>query len=368
MFHPDAILTEKQETSNDKMKKNIKNILIYSGIFVILLIIGVIISDAIIIFHAKHILKTADSIPFEKDMHKVYPAIPAEKNALYIINKVYNKRNALPDDLKQLDEQINSTDLRSDEIPLETLQKFWNNKEVIAVVDELSSVPYTAKFSLNYADEPEKLNEKIIMLNSMFNFYLHYLKFCAVEKQHLQTLHAFQKLLIINRAFENQKLTFTEIRLQKNWIAAIDALVHYGPTGKRYEEYYHSLQKLIDSLDFKYHPELTYKYNELKNFLNYKPFEKGFSFAAHRNYIGTLKYITINFSDFLRSKVIIEKKIFEDKKMLTQTHLKTLMQLKLYQMKHGFFPEAIEGFPTLEHREKLLYKRISPNDFILKNK
>lgn len=75
------------------MKKNIKNILIYSGIFVILLIVGVIISDAIIIFHAKHILKTADSIPFEKDMHKVYPAIPAEKNALYIINKVHNKRN-----------------------------------------------------------------------------------------------------------------------------------------------------------------------------------------------------------------------------------------------------------------------------------
>lgn len=356
------------------MKKTILKTAVYIGSFILLFIIGVIISDTIIIARAKHILSIADSLPFEKDMQKAYPDINSAANGFSFINNVYIKRNALPENLKKLDEQITKSDLRNSEIPIETLRKFYQDKNVIAVIDTLSSIPYTTKFSLNYVSEPELYTEKLNVLMKMHNFYRHYLKFCSSEKQHLQTLHAFQKLLIINRALENQNLYITENMLQKFWISAIDALVHYGPNDKRYEEYYKSLQKLIDSLDFKYYPELTIRYNELKKLLEYNSLQEKNPLWAYRNKIGTIKAMTNEFYNTLKTyplpaslerNPMLEKDIFLQKKIQTQTQLKTLLRLKLYYLKHGFFPEAIEGFPPLPQIEKLRYKRIAPDDFFL---
>ena len=85
------------------MKKTVSKILIYPGTFILLFALGIVISDVIIIAKAKYMLKIADTLNFEKDMQKLYPTLPDEKNGFTLIKKVYDLRQNLPDELKKTD-------------------------------------------------------------------------------------------------------------------------------------------------------------------------------------------------------------------------------------------------------------------------
>ena len=357
------------------MKKNIKKILIYLSAFILLFLTGALISNIIIIARAKNLLNIADSLFFEKDMSKIYPTLPADKNSFTLIRKLYDARQNLPQELKQLDLTITAKFIRDDSISTATLRKFWNAPEVTAITKELSSVPYTAKFSLNYLTEKNDFANKMKILHSMHNFYLHYMKFCAIEGEKLQTLHIFQKLLVINNVLVRHPST-GDTTLQFFWADALDALVHYGPVEKRYEDYYNALKQLVDSVDFPFNEDavLAVCYNNLKNSLNFKNTPGENIFIKQKNYVNNVKADTRALYEQLRIRPLkvdlkrnpmLFKDTFARYKTITQTHLKTLIALKFYQLKHGHFPEAIEGFPPLPFREELIYKRIAPNDFIL---
>ena len=58
-----------------------------------------------------------------------------------MIKNLYDARQKLPDDLRELDRKITTSFLRSDTLSQETLRKFWNAPEVVAITGELSSVP-----------------------------------------------------------------------------------------------------------------------------------------------------------------------------------------------------------------------------------
>lgn len=357
------------------MKQIAKKIILLFSIFILLFICGIAISDIIIIARAKNLLSIADSLHFEKNSKNIYPELSAEKNSFSMIKNLYDARQKLPDDLRELDRKITTSFLRSDTLSQATLRKFWNAPEVVAITGELSSVPYTAQFSFNYLSEKNDFNNKMNILRSMHKFYLHYLKFCASEGEKLQTLHVFQKLLVLNNVLK-QHPSAGDMTLQHFWINSLDALVHYGPTEKRYEDYYNALKQLVDSIDFKYNEDLvlTICYENLQKSLQWRNTHGSNIFSRHTNYINNIKADTKEFYSQLRIRPLavdlqrnpmLAKDIFAKNKTITQTHLKTLIMLKLYQLKHGSFPEAIEGFPPLPFRDELVYKRISPGDFVL---
>lgn len=359
------------------MKKTVTKILIYSGAFILLFALGIAISDIIIITKAKYILKIADKLNFEKDMQKIYPTLYDEKNGFSLIKKVYDLRQNLPPELKKTDLSIVELDLRDLDSHSEKLRKFRNTPEISNLLSELDSVPYTTKFSLNYAAEPKMLDNKLNIIKSLHKFYIYQLRFCSIEKEKLQSLHIFQKMLILHRALERQNINAAEKLRCELWLNALDCLVHYGPTEKRYEEYYKALQMLVNSLDFEFCSPITVEYNNLKKSLIFSNTKADTIFAKHNIYITNLKTATNNFrktlmqyplpTDFNRNPQL-PKDVFVKNKTISQTHLKTLMLLKLYQLKHGNFPEAIEGFNNLPYRDMLIYKRISPNDFVLSRK
>ena len=319
------------------MKKILKNTLIFSGLFAILFICGVIISDIIIIARAKYMLKIADSLNFPKNLHQLYPTLAPEQNGMTMIQNIYNARKNLPTELQQLDNKITMSAL-NDNIPVETLRNFWKSKEVLAITAELSSVPYTLQFSFNSTPAEENFQKQIEMLKSLHNFYLHYMKFASLEGEKLQTLHIFQKLLVLNRALEGQQCQLTEKLRMDFWMSSLETLVHYGPAEKRYEEYYKSLQMLINSLDFEYYPELTMHYNILKNSLHIPSADGKNIFIRHRDYIASLKNSTNTFYTLMRTSVLpadekrippLPQDLFKQNKKQVIERLQTLIQLKI---------------------------------------
>lgn len=355
------------------MKFNVKKLLIYTLCFVLLFALGVIISDTIIVARAKYMLHIADSLNFEKDIKKAYPEVPIEQDGFKEIEKVAAALDKLPDGLQELDRKLNIYDKSLSE---KELQTFWNAPEIITIANSLPSVPYTAAFNLKFYSERGKLTQKLLLIKRLHTFYINYLKFSAAQGSKLQILHIFQKLLTLHRALERQNLAQCEYFRQTLWVSALEAIVHYGPKEKRYEEYYLALQKLIQSLDFEYCPQLTIRYNNLKIALNHPPAGDNL-IQKHKNYISSIKELTKELRDSLMQYPLppdlkrnppLEKDFFAKEKTITQTQLQILMFLKLYQLKNGFYPEAIEGFPELAMAEELTYKRISPDEFVLKRK
>ncbi len=367
------------------MKKNIVKILIYSALLVLFFIIGAAISDAIVIGYAKYILKTADSLNFEKDMEKVYPTLDDKENGLDIIRQVYSMRQNFPDDLKGMDIKIThcpsnsiadiQDSLRNSKYSSAEAELFWKAPQVAAATEKLTSIPYTTKFSFNYASDNTKFDENIFMLKAMRNFYLHYLKYCAEKGEKLQTLNVFQKLLILNRALNKQNLQNIENQKMDFWILSLDTLVHYGPSEKRYLEYYQTLQKLVNAIDFEYHAELTRSYNKLHNALDFSKV-KGNNLLERRNtYIYNIKETTQKLYDDIKIYPLdadpdrsepLDKDIFAKKQKIIKTKMNLLMAIKLYQIQNGKFPEKISELEDFKSVDFLEYKRLSDDDFILK--
>ncbi len=355
------------------MKENIKKILIYLCCFVLLFLLGVAISDAVIIARAKYLLHVADSLNFEKDMQKAYPVIPSERNGFAEFEKIAAALDKLPPEMQELDRKLNSELNRNHSV--DEQKKFWENPEVTAIANNLPSIPYNIKFDLGYGTGRSNSARSLQLIRRLHNFYVNYLKFSASQGDKLQVLLIFQNLITLNRSLERQNLASCEYLRQDLWISTLDTLVHYGPTEKRYEEYYLALQKLVQSLDFEYCPQLTVRYNNLKIAL-VNPLYGDNLIQKHKNYINSIKEFTKELREALMQYPLpadlkrnppLEKDIFFKQKSIVQSQLQILMHLKLYQLKNGFFPEAVEGFPVTQF-DNLLYKRISPNDFVLKQK
>ena len=375
LFRQAEIHIHDTENTENKMKKNITKILVYIGCFIVLFLLGATMSDLIIFVRAKYLLHIADSLNFEKDIGKVYPVLPPEKNGFTELEKVYNALDELPAELKALDSKMNLTSnvTASDE----EQKKFWESPAVSEIANSLPSIPYTTRFDLGIYNSKNKIRQNLKIIRRLHNFYINYLKFSAAHGDKLQILLVFQKLITINRALEQQNLASCEDLRQELWISALDTLVHYGPTEKRYEEYYLSLQRLVQSLDFKYCPHLTIKYNNLFQALNNPVKHEGNFFRKHTLYINSIKEFTKEFRtalmqyplppDLKRNPPLAQDTFFKQKSV-TQAQLQILMHLKMYQLKNNFYPEAIEGFPAPALASELIYKRISPNDFVLKRK
>lgn len=356
------------------MKKNIKKILIYLCCFILLFLLGVAISDTVIIARAKYLLHIADSLNFEKNIQKAYPVIPPERNGFAEFEKIAAALDKLPPEMWELDRKLNSELNKISSV--EEQKKFWENPQVSAIANSLPSIPYNIRFDLGYGSGRGNLPRSLQLIRRLHIFYVNYLKFSASQGDKLQILLIFQNLITLNRSLERQNLASCEYLRQDLWISALDALVHYGPTEKRYEEYYLSLQKLVQSLDFEYCPQLTVLYNNLKIALANT--DAGDTLIEkHKNYITSIKEATGELRNSLLQYPLppdmkrnppLYKDIFFKQKSVVQSQLQILMHLKLYQLKNGFFPEAIEGFPVTQFADNLLYKRISPNDFVLKQK
>lgn len=355
------------------MKKKIKKILLYFAAFILLFAAGIAISDTIVIARAKYLLHIADELNFEKEITGEYPPLPAERNGFTEIEKVYNALKKLPSELNELNRKLNR--FANNISTPDEQKKFWEAPEVIEIANSLPSIPYTTRFDLGFSSS-RNIAPKLQTIQHLHNFYINYLKFSASQGDKLQVLLIFQKLITLNRALERQKLGICEHQRQLLWISALDTLVHYGPTEKRYLEYYQSLQKLVQSLDFEYCPQLTVIYNNLKTAVN-SPANGNNTYEKHKNYISSVKQATREFRtallhyplapDLKRNPPLAQDTFFKQKSV-TQAQLQILMHLKMYQLKNNFYPEAIEGFPAPALASELIYKRISPNDFVLKRK
>ena len=357
------------------MKKNILKTFGYIACFILLFLLGAAFSDLIIYARAKYLLHVADSLNFKKELTEAYPVLSADRNGFTELEKIYNALEKLPAELNALDKKIN---LSSNNTSTAEEQKiFWEAPEIIEIANSLPSIPYTTRFDIGFCNERNKIEKKLNMLCRIHNFYINYLKYSAAHGDKLQVLLIFQKLITINRALERQNLTSCEDLRQQLWISALDTLVHYGPTEKRYKEYYQSLQKLVQSLDFEYCTELTIKYDNLKKALKNPVAQEKNILKKHSLYIDNVKKFTKEFRTALLQAPLpadlkrtppLAKDIFFKQKSITQAQLQILMHLKIYQLKNGFFPEAIEGFSAPALASELIYKRISPDDFVLKRK